>query len=47
MGILEPIRTGPDGFAGVSARPGLGIDVDPAAIEDATLDIVRAGEDVA
>ena len=41
-GVLEPIRTGLDGFAGVSARPGLGIDLDPAAIEDATLGIVRA-----
>jgi L-alanine-DL-glutamate epimerase-like enolase superfamily enzyme len=43
-GVLEPIRTGPDGSARVSARPGLGIDMDPAAIEDATLEIVRADD---
>jgi L-alanine-DL-glutamate epimerase-like enolase superfamily enzyme len=42
-GVVAPIRTGPDGLAAVSARPGLGIDLDPPALEDATLAIVRAG----
>ncbi len=43
-GVVEPIRTGADGCVRVPARPGLGIDLDPAAIDDATLAVVRAGE---
>lgn len=43
-GVVEPIRTGPDGAAGVTTRPGIGIDLDQTAIEDATLGIVRVGE---
>jgi L-alanine-DL-glutamate epimerase-like enolase superfamily enzyme len=43
-GVVEPIRTGLDGTATVPAGPGLGIEVDAAAIEDATLGIVRVGE---
>ena len=43
-GVLEPIRARADGSVCVPARPGLGIDLDPAAIEDATLAVVRAGE---
>jgi L-alanine-DL-glutamate epimerase-like enolase superfamily enzyme len=42
FGVREAIRTGPDGFAGVPARPGLGIDMDPAALEEGTLGIVHA-----
>jgi L-alanine-DL-glutamate epimerase-like enolase superfamily enzyme len=42
FGVREAIRTGADGFAGVSEQPGLGIDIDHAAIEEATLGVVRA-----
>ena len=44
FGVREAIRTGPDGLASVPAQPGLGIDVNHAAIEEATLGIVRAVE---
>jgi L-alanine-DL-glutamate epimerase-like enolase superfamily enzyme len=44
-GVVQPLRTGPDGLVEVSARPGLGIELDDAAIEDATLGVVRAGEE--
>jgi L-alanine-DL-glutamate epimerase-like enolase superfamily enzyme len=41
---VAPPRTGADGHMHINEGPGLGIELDPAALERATLGVVRAGE---
>jgi L-alanine-DL-glutamate epimerase-like enolase superfamily enzyme len=42
-GVVHRIRTGDDGIARVPDGPGLGVDLDPAALDRATIGVVAAG----
>jgi L-alanine-DL-glutamate epimerase-like enolase superfamily enzyme len=41
--VRTPIRTGEDGIARAPDGPGLGIDLDDTALEDATIALATAG----
>ena len=42
-GVRTPIRTGQDGLVHAPEGPGLGIELDDRAVEEATIALVRAG----